>query len=136
MSAITAPFRRTPHSGPPTTVIADEPGATMRKHRRTAPTVSNNPPLDNFNPCDALESLHTDLVQLEAFAHAAGEAVTHLPHTSDPKQRWDFTRLYALVSKVANDAAAAASHGDQLIAALSSYLDNQRTLDDRDALDA
>ena len=106
----------------------------MRQHRRTAKTVPNNPHRDNFNPCDALESLHTDLVQLEAFAHFAGEAVTRLPHTSDPKQRRDFTRLYALVSRVATDAAAAAVHGDQLIAALASYLDDQRTRED--ALDS
>jgi len=99
----------------------------MRKHRRTAKTVPNNPHLDNFNPGDALESLHTEVVQLEAFAHAAGEALTHLPHAADPKQRRDFTRIYALVSKVASDAAAAAAHGDQLVAALSAYLEAQRT---------
>jgi hypothetical protein len=99
----------------------------MRQHRRTAKTVPNNPHLDNFNPADALESLHTEIVELEAFAHAAGEVVTRLPHTSDPAQRRDFTRLYTLVSKVATAAAAAATHGDHLIAALSSYLDAQRT---------
>jgi hypothetical protein len=100
---------------------------TMRQHRRTAKTVANNPHLDNFNPGDALETLHTEIVELEAFAHAAGEAVTRLPHTSDLKQRRDFTRLYALVSRVATDAAAAATHGDQLVAALSAYLEAQRT---------
>jgi hypothetical protein len=104
---------------------------TMRQHRRTAKTVPNNPHLDNFNPADALESLHTEVVELEAFAHAAGEAVTRLPHTSDPKQRRDLTRLYALVSKVATDAAAAAAHGDQLVAALSTYLDAQCTRQDQ-----
>jgi hypothetical protein len=103
---------------------------TMRVHRRTAKTVPNNPPLDNFIPGDALESLHTEVVELEALAHAAGEAVTRLPRASDPTQRRDLTRIYALVSKVAADAAAAASHGDQLVAALSAYLDAQRTTPD------
>jgi hypothetical protein len=102
----------------------------MRQHRRTAKTVPNDPRPDNFNPGDALESLHTEIVELEAFAHAAGEAVTRLPHTSDPNQRRNFTRLYALVSKVATDAAAAATHGDQLVAALSAYLETQRTSPD------
>jgi hypothetical protein len=94
----------------------------MRKHRRTSDTVPNNPQLDNFNPADALESLHTEIVQLEAFAHAAGEAVTHLPRPANPTQPRDLTRIYALVSKVADDIATAASHGDKLIAALSAHL--------------
>jgi hypothetical protein len=46
----------------------------MPKHRRTTKTVPNNPHPDNFYPADAFESLDTDLIQLEAFAHFAGEA--------------------------------------------------------------
>jgi hypothetical protein len=82
----------------------------MRKHR--APT-------------------HCTVVQLEAFAHAAGEAVTCLPHTTSPAQRRDFARIYALVSKVAVHATAAARHGGTLIAGLSSHLDNRRTTRER-----
>ena len=119
----------------------------MPSHRRTAKTVPNKPPSDNsatsddfessdnFDPADALESLHTEIIQLEAFAHAAGEAVTRLPHSSNPKQRRDLTRIYALVSKVAADAAAAAHHGAQLIAALCAHLHNRRTNRDHDDLD-
>jgi hypothetical protein len=102
----------------------------MRSHRRTAKTVPNNPPPDNTDPfdsADALESLHTEIVQLEAFAHAAGEAVTRLPHSSNPKHRRDLTRIHALVSKVATDTTAAGHHGDQLIAALSAHLEARRT---------
>jgi hypothetical protein len=98
----------------------------MHNHRNTQDTVPNNPQLDNFSPADALESLHTEIVDLEAFAHAAGEAVTRLPRPSDPEQRRDLTRIYALVSKVANDAATAAAHGDELIAALSAHMHSQR----------
>ncbi len=98
----------------------------MPKHSRTAITVPNNPQLDNFDPADALEKLHTEIVQLEAFAHAAGEAVTRLPRPSNPIQRRDLTRIYALVSKVATDAAIAASHGDKLVAALSAHLQVRR----------
>ena len=94
----------------------------MSDHRHPQRTVSNKPDPDNFDPADALEALHTELVQLEAFAHAAGEAVTRLPHVSSPTQRRDFARIYALVSRVATDATAAATHGDKLIAALSAHL--------------
>jgi hypothetical protein len=94
----------------------------MRKHRHPRRTVSNNAHLDNFDPADALETLHTELVQLEAFAHAAGEAVTRLPRASSTTQRRDVARIYTLVTKVANDATAAAAHGDKLIAALSTHL--------------
>jgi hypothetical protein len=71
--------------------------------------------------------VHVRLVEFEAFAHPAGEAVTRLPHASDPRLGRDFTGLCALVSEVATDAAVAVIHGDQLIAALSAYLDAQRT---------
>jgi len=56
----------------------------MSKHRHPADTVANNPGPDNFSPTDALESLHTEIVELEAFAHAAGEAVNVLPAQPTP----------------------------------------------------
>ena len=108
----------------------------MRVHRRTQDTVPNNPPLDNFNPADALESLHIEIVQLEAFAHAAGEAATRLPAPSNPTERRNFTRLYALVTKVASDAATAATHGDKLIAALSAHLQTRQARRQRGELDS
>lgn len=94
----------------------------MPQHRRPQRTVSNKAHPDNFNPADALESLHTRITELEAIAHAAGEAVTRLPHASSPTQRRDLARIYTLVSRVANDATAAATHGDKLIAALALHL--------------
>jgi hypothetical protein len=50
----------------------------------------------NFSPAAALESLHTEIVEIEAFAHAAGEAVTFLPHASNPEDRRTFARIYTL----------------------------------------
>jgi hypothetical protein len=94
----------------------------MRQHRHPRRTVPNNPSPDNFDPADALETLHTEIVQFEACAHAAGEAISRLPPPSSPTERRDFARLYALVSRVANDATAAATHSDHLIAALSSHI--------------
>lgn len=97
----------------------------MKAHRSTHSNVSNNPQSDkpdSFRPADALESLHTQLVQLEVFAHLAGEVMTRLSPPSDYEQRREYIRLYALVTKVADDAIAAVSHGDALISALSAHL--------------
>jgi hypothetical protein len=91
----------------------------MKSHRSTHGTVPKIRPLDNVNPADALESLHSDLVQLEAFAHLAAEVITRLPPPSGRDKRREYRRLYALVTKVADDAIAAVAHGDALVAALS-----------------
>ena len=88
-------------------------------HRRNAAT---QPPSHSFNAATALEALHTEIVDIEAFAHAAGEAVIRLPHTSNPELRRVFARIYTLVSKVAADVHAAVRHGDKLIAELSAHL--------------
>jgi hypothetical protein len=98
----------------------------MNMHRSTRPKVSKNRPPDNFNPADALESLHTEVVQLEAFAHVAAEVITRLSPPSNREQRRDYRRLYALVAKVADDAIAAVRHGDALISALSADMAGRR----------
>ncbi len=98
---------------------------TKAKHHQSRSSGQGGPSHDDFNPADALEALHTEIVDIEAFAHAAGEAVTHLPHTSNPELRRIYTRIYTLVSKVATDVHACARHGDQLIAALSKHLQNR-----------
>jgi hypothetical protein len=76
----------------------------------------------SFSPADALESLHTEIVQLEAFAHVAGEVITRLSPPANRAERRDYIRLYALVTKVADDAIKVVSHGDALVAALSAHL--------------
>jgi len=103
----------------------------MSQHRHPADTVANNPQSDNFSPADALESLHTEIVELEALAHAAGEAVTLLPRPANATQRRNLTRIYALVSKVAADAATAAAHGDKLVASLAAHLEAGRATRER-----
>jgi hypothetical protein len=105
----------------------------MPKHRRTHVRVANKPELDNFDATDALESLHTEIVQIEAIAHAAGEAVTRLPHATDPQQRRAFARIYALVSKLADDVATAVVHGDAMIAALAAHLQRRAVSDELEA---
>ena len=105
----------------------------MRKHRHPRDRVSNdvqsanptNP--DNFNPTEALQNLHLEIKQLEALANAASEAVTALPFPSGRDERRVFDRVYALVTKVANETSALVSYGDELIAALAVHLKARRS---------
>jgi hypothetical protein len=96
-------------------------------HRNPHDSVPNDPPHDNFNPAAALETLHTEIVDIEAFAHAAGEAVTRLPHTSNPEDRRTFARIYTLVTRIADDVGTVVAHGDELIATLSEHLQRRQT---------
>jgi hypothetical protein len=66
-------------------------------------------------------------VQIEAFAHAAGQTITQYPYPSDLTQRRAFARIYTLVTRVANDVDAAVAHGQALVAALSDHLRRRRT---------
>jgi len=102
----------------------------MKNNRSAHPKVTKMPRPDKhdpFSPATALESLHTEMVQLEAFAHLAGEVVTRLSPPTNRTERRNYVRLYALVTKVANDAIAAVHHGDTLIAALSAHLAVRRS---------
>jgi hypothetical protein len=95
-------------------------------HRNPHDSVPNGPPRYNFSPAAALESLHTEIVEIEALAHAAGEAVTRLPHASNPEDRRTFARIYTLVTRIAEDVGTVVAHGDELIAALSEHLQRQQ----------
>lgn len=92
---------------------------SVRKQRHTRSRAPSEPPADDFNVVDALEAYHTEIVDIEAYAHAAGEAVTRLPHSSDPELCRTFARIYTLTLKVAADLNACVRRGDKLIAALS-----------------
>jgi len=98
----------------------------MPNHRHPRTSVSNPPALDNFDPAAALESLHTEIVDIEALAHAAGEAVTLLPRPTDPEQRRHLARIYTLVTKLASEIGTTVAHGDDLIAALGNHLASSR----------
>jgi hypothetical protein len=68
------------------------------------------------------------MVQLETFAHLAGEVVTRLSPPTNPAERRNYVRLYALVTKVADDPIAAVRHGDALLSALSAHLAVRRSV--------
>ena len=104
----------------------------MKAHRKPRPKVSNsatpsNATPSNFSSGDALERLYNELIDVEALAHAAGEAVTELSSSSS-RQRRAFARLYALVTRTANEATAALTLGENLVAALSAHMAAQRAV--------
>ncbi len=99
----------------------------MKQHRNPQASVSDTEPADNFNPGTALEQLYTELVDVEALAHAAGEAVTLLPSATSPEQRRHLARIYTLVTRTASEASAALALGESLVGALSSHTAARRT---------
>jgi hypothetical protein len=97
----------------------------MNDHHHTEDSVPNdehshNPSL--FDPAKALESLYAELVQLEAFTHAAIEAMAQLPFPKGREARLPFERVYTLISRAADDTQAAVRYGGELIDALGIYL--------------
>lgn len=103
----------------------------MTTHRRTQPASNKTRP-DRFNPADALESIYADLIQVDAFAHAASEAIVELRCPTSRAERRTFARIYTLVTKAADEARTALLHGDQLVSALSAHLDARRARRDGD----
>ncbi len=116
---------------------------TMNAHRKPRQNVSNSATAgntatavgtatpgsstpNNFSPGDALERLYNELVDVEALAHAAGEAVTELSANSSPRKRRSFARLYALVTRTASEASAALTLGENLVSALSAHMAARR----------
>jgi hypothetical protein len=97
----------------------------MKEHRNPRCTISNQPAVDNFNAADALELLHAELVEVEALAHAAGEAVAMLPPVPG-KQRRTFERLYALVNQTAAEASTLLTLSEQLVSLLSAHMASRK----------
>jgi hypothetical protein len=94
----------------------------MSDHRNPQDTVSNNAPLDNFRPADAVESLHAAILRVETIVQVASDAVDRLDCSSSPAARRAFARMQILVGKAAEEASAALAQGDQLMAALTNHL--------------
>jgi len=88
----------------------------MTRHRNPRPKVPKRPTPDNFDPGFLIEYLYEDLVEVEALAVTADEAVTNLP--PKPRGRYGRTlaRLYTLVSKTSGRAQGALERGEELVA--------------------
>lgn len=104
----------------------------MRKHRHTQSSVPSKARHDNFNAANALESVYVDLIQIDAFAHAARDAIVELRCPSNRAERRTYNRIYTLVTKVADEARAALLHSDALVAALSAHMEARGTSADTD----
>src|SRR5262245_11385348 len=102
-------------------VTTDEPGATMRKHRRTTDTISNNLHDDNFNPEDALENLHAAISRIDTLVHVASDAADQMACPSSPTARRAFTRMQILIGKAAEEVSTALVDGDKAMTSLVDY---------------
>jgi len=96
--------------------------ATMREHRHPQATVTETDQLDNFNPGSALEDLRDEIVRIEALADAAMRAMEFMPRASTPDERRANGRIYALVSILADEIAAAFEKGDAMVVRLGEQL--------------
>jgi len=85
-----------------------------------------DPTSPEFDPVEALQSLHLEIVDLDALAHAANESVVDLPGPSHREHRPAFDRAYALVGRVADETHATARRSYKIQAALEAYRPRQR----------
>ena len=88
----------------------------MSKHRNPRARLPKRPTPDNFDPGFLIQYLYEDLVEVEALAVTADEAVTNLP--AKPRGRYGKTlaRLYTLVGKTSGRAQTALERGEELVA--------------------
>jgi hypothetical protein len=94
----------------------------MSHHRSTQDTVSNHPHSDNLNALEAIESLHAQLVKIEALALVACDAADRLepPPSRDAKR--ELIRMQIFVGQTASEASEAVAFGDRVMADLKNHL--------------
>ena len=68
----------------------------MSKHRNPRPRLPKQPSPDNFDPGVLIALLYDDLVEVEALAVTADEAVTNLPPRPRGRYGRTLVRLYTL----------------------------------------
>ena len=86
----------------------------MSKHRNPRARLPETALPDNFDPGFLIEHLYEDLVEVEALAVTADEAVTNLPPRPRGRYGRTLTRLYTLVGKTSGRAQAALERGEEL----------------------
>jgi len=93
----------------------------MKRYRNPRGRVPKRPSPDNFDPGFLIRYLYDDLVEVEALAITADEAVTALPSPSG-KYRQTLARLYTLVGKTSGRAQGALERGEELVARHEAHL--------------
>lgn len=88
----------------------------MAKHRNPRPKVPKRPSPDNPELGILIALLYEDLVEVEALAVTADEAVTNLPPRPRGKYGKTLARLYTLVGKTSGRAQGALERGEELVA--------------------
>jgi len=96
----------------------------MTRHRNPRPKVSKRPTPDNPDAETGIliRLLYEDLVEVEALAVTADEAVTNLPPRPRGKYGKTLARLYTLVGKTSGRAQGALERGEELVALRAAQL--------------
>ena len=96
----------------------------MAKHRNPRPKVPKRPLPDNpdVETGVLIRLLYDDLVEVEALAVTADEAVTQLPPMPGGKYGRTLARLYTLVGKTSGRAQGALERGEELVALRAAQL--------------
>jgi hypothetical protein len=84
-------------------------------HRSTQDTVSNHPHQDNVNALDVIESLHAQLVKIEALALVACDAADRLQPPPSREGKRELIRMQIFVGQTASEASEAVAYGDRVI---------------------
>lgn len=87
----------------------------MSKHRNPRKRLPKRPPPDNLATSLLIRRLYDALVELEALAITADEAVTMLPAGPTGRHKRTLTRLYTLVGRTASQASAVLELGEELV---------------------
>jgi len=94
----------------------------MAKHRNPRPKVPKRPSPDNPELGILIALLYEDLVEVEALAVTADEAVTNLPPKPRGRYGRSLARLYTLVGKTSGRAQGALERGEELVALRAAQL--------------
>ena len=86
----------------------------MTRHRNPRARLPKRPSPDNFDPGVLIALLYDDLVEVEALAVTADEAVTNLPPRPRGKYGRTLARLYTLAGKTSGRAQGALERGEEL----------------------
>jgi hypothetical protein len=88
----------------------------MSKHRNPRRKVPKRPVPDNLATSLLIRRLYDALVELEALAMTADEAVTMLPAGPTGRHKRTVARLYSLVGRTAGQASSVLELGEELVA--------------------
>jgi hypothetical protein len=87
----------------------------MSKHRNPRKKLPKRPAPDNFTIRLRIRRIYDALVELEALAIGADEAVTNLPVTPTGRHKRTIARLYSLVGQTSGRATAVLELGEELV---------------------